>query len=276
MPLDFNKLVYLFPKLDKKDYAVFMKTLHNSLTFDLSDVAKYRHHVLDCFYKHGWKATVDAFKLPKSTLYDWKRTYEKSGKQLFSLVPKSTRPHKLREMLIDWKLEVFIRCLREQYGNISKYKIKPFLDGYANSVGLKPYGITKIGKIIKRRNYFFEGKVKKKKFRIKPLSARIKKSPKEKLPGYLEMDSITLYILNRKYYFITVIDIVTKFAWCQIVSSLSSRNAKQVLQEFSQQYSYPIRTVQTDNGSEFLAEFHQYLQQKNITREFIYPRNLQG
>lgn len=273
MPSDFNKLVYVLPKFDKRDYAVFMKTLHNSLTFDLSDAAKYRHHVLVCFYKHGWKAVVDSFKLPKSTLYDWKKTYEQSGKQLSSLIPKSTKPHKLREMLIDWQLEVFIRSLREQYGNLSKYKIKPFLDEYAKSLGLKSYGPTKIGKIIKRRHYFFDDRTKRRKTRLKPLSARIKRSPKEKLPGYLEMDSITLYILGEKHYFITAIDVVSKFAWCQQVTSLSSKKAKQTLEAFLNQYTYPVRVIQTDNGSEFLGKFHQYLLEKNIDHEFIYPRS---
>jgi len=273
MPADFNKVVYLLPKFSKRDYAVFMKTLHNSLTFDVSDAAKYRHHVLLFYYKHGWKAAVDAFQLPKSTLYDWKKSYEKSGKQLTSLIPKSTRPRKLREMIIDWKLEVFIKSLRQQYGNLGKYKIKPFLDEYAQSLGLESYGNTKIGKIIKRRHYFFEGKTKRKKAKFKPLSARVKRSPKEKLPGYIEMDSITVYILSKRHYFVTAIDVVSKFAWCQLVNNLSSVKTKQVLQEFTKQYFYPLRAIQTDNGSEFLGEFQQYLEKINIIHQFIYPRS---
>ena len=250
-----------------------MKTLHNSLTFDLSDVAKYRHHVLTFYYRYGLKTTMEAFEVKKSTLYDWKRLYEESGKRLDSLIPKNTRPHRLRQMTTDWRLEVFIKQFREQYGNISKYKIKPFLDEYAKSLGIKSYGTTKIAKIIKRRNYFFEGKKRKKRRSIKPLSARLKKPPKETKPGYIEMDSITIWVVDRRIYFITAIDIVTKFAWCKLTTNLSSRQAKFVLKDFIKQYDYPLRTIQTDNGSEFLGEFHKYLKKININHELIYPRS---
>ena len=63
-------------------YDWLMKTLENSLAFDKSDPAKFRLHVLEHYYKYGWKPTVEAFKVGKSTLYDWKKQYEGSGKAL--------------------------------------------------------------------------------------------------------------------------------------------------------------------------------------------------
>ena len=272
MPSDFHRVRYLLPKFAPGSYAALMKTLQNSLTFDSSDAAKFRLHVLEFYYKHGWLAAVEAFKIGKSTLYDWKKAYEDSSKRLISLVPKSTRPEHLREMMTDWRLAVFIKNLREQYGNLSKYKIKLFLDEYARRLGIPSYGTTKIGQIVKRRHYFFDGRLKAKRKR-KLLSPRIRYSPKEKLPGYLEMDSITLYLLNRKYYFLTAIDIVTKFAWCKLTTSLSSKQAKLALIEFAHQYAYPLRVIQTDNGHEFLGEFQPYLEEKQIKHEFIYPRS---
>lgn len=86
------------------------------------------------------------------------------------------------------------------------------------------------------------------------------------------MDSVTIYVLGRKYYFITAIDIVTKYAWVKLVTSLSSQQAKEAIIEFITGYSYQIRTVQTDNGSEFLKEFNKYLQDLKITHQFIYQK----
>ena len=60
-------------------YDRLMKTLLNSLKFDSSDSAKFRLHVLEHYCKYGWKPTVEAFKVGKSTLYDWRRQYEQSG-----------------------------------------------------------------------------------------------------------------------------------------------------------------------------------------------------
>lgn len=250
-----------------------MKTINNSLTFDVSDVAKYRLHVLSHFYKHGLKSTLDAFGIKKSILYVWKKTFENSSKRLSSLVPKNTRPTQTRTMVIDWRMEAFIREMREQYGSLSKYKIKPFLDEYAKSLGIVSYGNTKIGKIIKRRNYFFDKGTKTKTRKRKWPYLRLKKTPEVKEPGYIEMDSITIYVLGKKYYFITAIDIFTKYAWCKLVTSLSSRQSRIALEEFQSKFPYLIKEIQTDNGSEFLNEFHQYLEERNIVHNFIYPRS---
>ena len=273
MPADFYRIRYLCPKFSRANYNALMKTIHNSLTFDISDIAKYRFHVLSHFYKHGFRSAIDAFGVKKSTLYEWKKTFENSGKKMSSLIPKSTRPKQTRIMVVDWRIETFIRTMREKYGSLSKYKLKPFLDEYVKSLGITSYSNTKIGKIIKRRNYFFDKGTKLKARKKKWPYPRLKRTPAVKEPGYIEMDSITIYILGKKYYFITAIDIFTKYAWCKLVSSLSSRQAKLTLIEFQGKLTCSIREIQTDNGSEFLNEFHQYLEERNIIHNFIYPRS---
>lgn len=272
MPADVHHAVYPLPKFSKRNYAVLMKTINSCHTFDTSDVAKYRLHVLLFFYNHGLKASTDAFGVKKSTLYDWKRRYEGSGKKLSSLVPQSTRPKRTRSMVTDYRLEVFIKALRVEYGNFSKYKIKLFLDQYANSLGVESYGVTKINKIIKRRNYFFYSKTKVKRKSQNPIK-RLKRTPKETTPGYLQMDSITLYVSSQRYYFVSVIDIVTKFASCSLVPSHSSRHARAAFERFQANYPYQVRVIQTDNGSEFLGDFQAYCEEKSLIHEFIYPRS---
>lgn len=273
MPADFHRVRYALPRFSRSNYNALMKTIHNSLTFDVSDIAKYRFHVLSHFYTHGTRSTLDAFGVKRSTLYDWRKVFENSGKKLYSLIPKSTRPKQTRTMVTDWRMEAFIRAMREEYGSISKYKLKPFLDEYAKSLKIISYGHTKIGKILKRRDYFFDKGTKTKSKRKKWPYPRLKRTPLIKEPGYLQMDSLTIYVLGRKYYFITAIDIFTKFAWCKLVSSLSSRQARLALEEFKDRFPYPMREIQTDNGSEFLNEFYDYLEENNILHHFIYPRS---
>jgi len=272
MPSDFNRLRYICPKFKKQDYHILMRTLTNCLVYEKSDAAKFRLRVLNHLYQFGWRAASSGFNVPRSTLYDWKKQFESSRKKLVSLVPKSTRPKHTRFMMVDPQLSEFIKTVREQYGNVSKYKLKVLLDEFAKSVGLSSYGTSKINKIIVRNHYYFDVPFKTKRKR-KLLSPRLKRSPRETTPGYIEMDSIVLYVMGRKYYFMTVIDVVTKFAWCTLVKSLSSKQAKEVLLEFMSQYQYPVRAVQTDNGSEFLKDFDKYLQQQNIIHHFIYPRS---
>jgi len=273
MPSDFGRIRCISPRFSKSTYNVLMKTIKNSLTFDVSDPAKFRLHVLNHYYLYGLRSTLNAFGVKKSTLYDWKNIFEKSGKKLFSLVPKSTRPKQTRIMVVDWRLEAFIRVMREQYGSLSKYKLRLFLNEYAKTLGITSYGCTKIGKILKRKHYYFDKGTKIKTKRKKWPYPRIKRSPKQTIPGYIEVDSITVYLLGKKYYFICFIDIYTKYAWCKLAANLSSRQAKQALIEFQNQLTYSIREIQTDNGSEFFDEFHQYLEEQNIIHNFIYPHS---
>lgn len=264
---------YILPKLSRGNYNTLVKLISNSLTFSVSDAAKFRLHVLDHYYQHGISSACHAFNIPRSTIYDWRRVFEQSSKRVSSLVPRSTRPKNTRQMILNSKLLEFIKTMREEYGSLSKYKIKPFLDEYAKKEGLPLYGTTKIGLIIKRRKYFFESPTKKKIKRRKPLTPRLKRSPKEILPGYVEMDSIIVYVLGKKYCFITAIDIVTKFAWVKLTTNLSSRQARLALIQFENQYNQPLRAIQTDNGSEFLGKFNDYLDQIHIRHEFIYQKS---
>ena len=271
MPADFHRVRYILPKLGKRQYYALMRSWANLNGFESNDIARFRFTVLKHVYEYGWKAAVSAFSVKKSTLFDWKRQYEKSGKKLNSLVPKSTRPHCTRTMATDVRLLELIKSIRQEHGNVGKMKLKPFLDAYAASLGISTYGFDKIGRIIRRNHYYFDRPKRRKPRQL--LQPRLKRTPRQSVPGYIEMDAITLYVLNRKLYFVTAIDIVTKLAWCKLVPSLSSIQAKLALEEFRAYCPYPIREIQTDNGHEFLAEFETYLQGQNIPHQFIYPRS---
>lgn len=108
----------------------------------------------------------------------------------------------------DHRLATFIRSVREQYGRIGKHKLEILLAAYAQEQGITSLKSTAIGKIIKRNHYYFEGRRRYKKRRAGVL--RVKKAPKEKLPGYIEMDSVIVFILGERHVFITAIDVVTK------------------------------------------------------------------
>ncbi len=284
MPSDFNKLIYWLPKLSPKRYGILMKTLNNLFSFDLNDVVKFRYHVLCHYYKHGLRSTLDAFNLKKSTFYDWKRTFEQSGKKLSSLIPKSTRPHKTRTMVVDYRLVEFIKSMRLTYGNISKYKIKPFLDAYAHELGIRTIGLTTIGKIIKVKHLTFEpyGTNKKRLTRIRRRALsfkrqRIKQAPNTKQkPGYIQVDSVIVYINKQRHNFISLIDIPSRYGLVFKVKRLTAQQAKLALQifmnKFKEETGFSIYTVQTDNGSEFLSSFHQFLVDQKIKHIFIYPR----
>ena len=66
---------------------------------------------------------------------------------------------------------------------------------------------------------------------------RTRKSPKVTTPGFVQMDSVVVYINYEKHLFMCVLDIYTKFAHVVYVENLSSATATRVFQEFQELHS---------------------------------------
>ena len=81
MPADFQRYRTIVPRMPSWQYSAWMKLAENCFNFEKSDPAQFRHHILMHYYKHGYRATIDAFNISKSTLYRWKQEYEVSGKK---------------------------------------------------------------------------------------------------------------------------------------------------------------------------------------------------
>jgi transposase InsO family protein len=270
MPADVHRAGYARLKFSPGAYHAIMKTLQTTLVCETSDIAQYRLHVLEHFYRYGFASTHDAFRVTHTTLYRWKRTYEIYGRNVGKLVPCSTAPHHVRSMHTDWRLVEFVKTMRQEYGNVGKHIIKPFLDAYARSLGVHTISLSTIGKIISRRHFTFEAHIRVKR-RLKFTKLRTRKSPRVTHPGFVQMDSIVVYVNQERYLFMSVMDIFTKYALVVLVPCLSSFQAREVFCRFARENPTTIHTVQTDNGSEFLAGFHTYLESVGIRHQFIYP-----
>ncbi|PJB87924.1 hypothetical protein CO083_04455, partial [Candidatus Roizmanbacteria bacterium CG_4_9_14_0_8_um_filter_34_12] len=271
MPSDVHHRDYLRAKYSARTYYVLMKTLQTTLVCESSDVAEFRLHTIRHYYQYGIKSTLNAFKIKRSTFYGWKREYERSRKNAGSLIPCSTKPNHVRRMQTDWRIIEFIKQMRKEYGNIGKNMIKPFLDAYTQKLSIPAISSTAIGKVIKRRKLTFEKRVYiQRKFKFKKL--RTRKSPRVNKPGFIQMDSIVVYINKERHLFMSIMDIYTKYALVEYVESLNTISARKVFLQFQRINPTPINIIQTDNGSEFLGEFHKEMERQNITHQFIYPR----
>lgn len=74
MPSDFKRVRYFRPKYSKKSYHILMKMMQDGLALEISDVAQFRVHVISHYYKYGLRPTLDAFKVKKSSFYNWKKS----------------------------------------------------------------------------------------------------------------------------------------------------------------------------------------------------------
>jgi hypothetical protein len=201
--------------------------------------------------------------------------------RLDSLIPKSRRPKRVRTMKVTPEIITFVRDMREEHQRIGKEKIKKFLDEYCNKRGIRTIYVSTIGKVIKRYDLTFnpsklnyhnpESGWAKRKINYK---IKVRHSPKYKELGYIEIDTIVEFVQGIKRYILNAIDISGKFQFAYEFRTSSSRNTVVFFKKFESVYPYEtgIHFVQTDNGSEFLGEFNEYLKKRNIKHGFIYPR----
>lgn len=253
-----------------------MTTLNTVLGFDTSETAQFRFHVLGVFYESGWKGVKLSFpKLARATLYRWKKAYEDSGKKLNSLIPKSTRPKNTRVMIVNSVVFALVKDLRQKYPRMGKAKIKLFVDAFCQKEGIDTISSAKIGRIIRRNNLFYAGKHQGRRVRDKTKKNRVKLCPRaqDTKPGYIQLDGIKFYYLEKYYYFLTAVDIVIKQAWVRLVPSLKSKHAAIFLKEILQTAYYPVHTLQTDNGSEFELYFEQAVKEASLLHLWNYPKH---
>jgi transposase InsO family protein len=248
--------------------------------FSGSEVATQRLKIIKFYGLRGETTTKEAFGVGRKTVYVWKKRLKDSKGKLTSLIPTSTKPKNSRIMQTDPKVFEFIKQLRERYPKLGKEKIYPLLVSFCKIQGIVPIKESTIGKVIKRNNLFYQktGKLyhnpnsKHANSRHKTKRLRIRYSPKHKDLGHLQMDTILRYEDGIKFYFYTVIDTKGKFAFCLPYKTLTSSNTLDFYQKLIQIIPYKIKSVQTDNGLEFLGFFDTYLQKQNTPHFFTYPR----
>ncbi len=246
--------------------------------FSKDEVAQERLKILRFYQEFGEKATLKAFGVNRKTIWVWRKRLSLTG-HLSTLVPYSTRPKTVRRMTTDERIVNYIKHLREKHPRLGKEKIKPLLDKYCLTLGIQSISVSTIGKVIKRNNLFYQkqgriyhnpdfGWAKRKPSK----RLRVRYSPKPQDFGHLQMDTILKLIDGLRVYLYSALDINLKFGLTLVYFHLNSQNALDFFKKVKLVYPAKIKSVQTDNGLEFLGAFDQYLKKENIPHYFIYPR----
>jgi transposase InsO family protein len=173
----------------------------------------------------------------------------------------------------------FIKALRTDHPRLGKEKIKPLLDEYCLGQGIPSIKESTIGKVIKRKNYFFQkqGKIYhnpaskwNQKAKVKRL--RVKHPPSHLTNGHIQSDTVLRITNGIKDYFYSAIDTRMKFSLTLNYLTLNSRNNKDFYLKFKSCYPGDIKDWQSDNGLENLGEFDDQLERDGIPHLFTYPR----
>jgi transposase InsO family protein len=264
-----------------RGYRRMQEMLYSLRRFEEDDVAKERLKIIEFYKEFGEKATKQAFGADRKLIYVWKRKLKQGDNQLQSLVATSTRPIRTRTMATDPRIIEFIRDKRQKHPRIGKEKLKPLLDRYCCSISIKTISESTIGKIIKRHKMFHQKSGRAyhdpaSKHAIDSLKRkkrqRVKHAPKHEDFGHFQADSLFQFSDGIRRYILSAIDSKLKFSFSACYKHLSSRAGKDFFQKLQMVYPLDIKSVQTDNGLEFLGEFEDYLKSQNILHYFTYPR----
>jgi transposase InsO family protein len=241
------------------------------------EVAGQRLRIMEFYDRYGEQATKEAFGADRKVISRWRQKLNRHDGSLAGLVPESTRPRRTRTMTVALEIVQFIRSIRQEHPRLGKEKIKPLLDEFCQSKGLKPIAESTIGKVIKRHKLFSQktGRVYHDPSIKRLLSQkrlRVTRSPRHEDFGHIIADTVQRVTDGVKDYFYNAIDAKLKFALTLNYKRLNSKNMNDFYERFRALYPLRIKDWQTDNGSENLGEFDTTLRKANIPHLFIYPR----
>ncbi len=239
--------------------------------FNLSKDALKRLTWMDWYFAHGKnaEATCRHFSISKSVLYRWLPRFSKYN--LSTLEGKSTTPNKLRTMTTPQNTINLICQIRRNDLEKSKYEIQAELK-YEHGLSI---GYNTIQKVINRHpeltNAYHKKKLKMHR-RFKIARLRAARELKEKNLGSLvQIDTKYLYILTSRFYLFVAIDCKSRYGYIWAYKTISSSSAADFLKRVIDYFPFPIEAINTDNGSEYLLNFHKLTEKLNIPHYFSHP-----
>ena len=240
--------------------------------YKLSKVALKRLEWMDWYSSHGKNArlTCRHFGISPDTFYLWKRRFNKYNLSSLEFNTKLRRPHKLREMTTPFSTLKRIYEIRLHSPWMSKYEIEEQLKREGIRVSRKP-----IEKVIKRHPELHNADhIKRIKRQRNHKIARIKAATelKEKdLGSLVQIDTKHLYILGQRFYIFVAIDCKSRLGYTYAYKSCNSTNASDFLLKLVAYLPFIIQAINTDNGSEYLLNFHKKCEELDIPHYFSHP-----
>jgi transposase InsO family protein len=239
--------------------------------------AKQRLKILNFWRQYGLQATTDAYGVKRSTLYGWQKIYVASGRKVESLNPgKQVRINKNKRVVDDKIVNEIKRLRLEVCPNLGKGKIKKYLDIFCHKNNLAVISESKIGRVINDRKIYHHRQKVAHNGQIKTIERKKKqRKPKDLAvngPGDLvEIDTVAKFVWKMRRYVITAVDVHSRYAFAFAYERANSFNAKDFFRKLETAFPFKIKSVQTDNGSEFHKYFDQYLNEQKTIHYWNYP-----
>ncbi len=241
-------------------------------TSNLSKDAQKRLLWFDYYYSHNLNASLTCryFGISRDTFYTWKRRFNPRYLQSLEFDTKTKKPHHVREMTTPQWIQKRIYDIRLNDPEKSKYEIQAELKDEGIITGQ-----TAIQKVIKRYPELSNAQHKKhirrhRVFKIARVKAAIELRERS-LGSLVQIDTKYFSILGDKYYIFSAIDCKSRYGYTYAYATISSKSAQDFLRRVKKYFPFPIQAVNTDNGSEYLLNFHKEVKKWGIPHFFTNP-----
>ena len=240
----------------------------------LSKGAKQRLKWMDYYGAHKRNAALTCryFGISRQTFYRWQRRYDPH--RLVTLEDRGHRPRRVRQPTWTPALAVAVRVLREENPRWGKDKLTRLVraHGWAVSVSMVGRILTHLRSSGQLRETRAPGVTVLRRPLVRPYATRKPKEYVPHLPGDLvQVDTVDLRPLPGvvlKHF--TAIDVVSRWDVLRVGTQATAAAATRFLDDLQSRMPFPIRAIQIDGGSEFMAGFEAACQQRGI-RLFVLP-----
>jgi transposase InsO family protein/transposase-like protein len=235
----------------------------------LSREARLRLNWIDHYVRHGSNAscTCRRFGISRDTFYRWWRRYDPLD--LSTLEDRSRAPTARRESTTPIETQQLVLRLRDANPEWSKYKLAV--------VAARDHGVTvsasTVGRVLLRYGRINERRAARRRKAARNTRTRRPSDLVAKHAGDLvQVDTKHLYWPGgtKRFQFVAV-DVATRIKVTEVYTTASSRSAAAFLATVIERLPFEVEAIQTDNGSEYMGEFHRAVAEAGIAHFFSYP-----
>jgi putative transposase len=243
---------------------------------ELSPEARRRLKWLDWHGGHGRNVsrTCRHFAIGRETLYRWLRRYDPFD--LRSLEDRPSRPRRCRQRQWTTAVVLAVQRMREKYVGWGKEKLQVLLG--REGVELSASTIGRILSYLKRTQKLREPlrrSLSRRRRWKRQYATRMPKGYVVRAPGDLvQMDTTEIkpepgFVLKQ----ITTVDVVSRWSVPTVAGNATATTASRALDQLIARAPFPIRAIQVDGGSEFMAAFEEACAEKGIRLFELPPRS---
>lgn len=200
----------------------------------------HRQRMVKYAQKHSVTETAVRYRTSRKTVHKWMKRYDGTAA---SLQDRSHRPHKSPRRHTEEELrKIHRRVKRHKWSDLLlAYQELTERDGYTRSYGGFKRCVAGLKELKKKR------KRKKK----KPKPYRRADYPGQKIQVDVKYVPSACIADGNKYYQYTAVDECTRWCFREMYGEHSTYSSKDFLLKLIRNAPFPVREVQTDNGTEF-------------------------